>query len=132
MEDDLSVKKKNTLGLIPGEERFVSFDKDRRFNIPQSVDQFQSTLDRNAALSTFIDPKIPDLYPRQQYISRLKDAKSRLEKERGDKIKQAAKLIEDEYFYKINPIDHAIKKLECIIFLKEKCDMVILENGKVK
>jgi hypothetical protein len=112
MQDDLKKKEvfKNILGLIPGEK------------LPYSDD-----------LTYFnIDPLLPDFKPRHKYIDKLNQAKLRLEQKRDEDIKAAIKLIEDQYSVLIIPIDYGIKKLEAIIFLKEKCDMVILEDGKVK
>jgi hypothetical protein len=133
MEDDLKKKEldKNILGLIPGERLISSSEKDRFFNQPQNIDQFNEAFVSQKYYFE-IDPCIPDFKPRHKYIAKLKQAKQRLEQKKDEEVKQAIKIIEDKHSVLIMPIDHAISKLEAIIFLKDKCDMVIVEGGKAK
>lgn len=102
---------RNILGLLPGEKINYKPDYVTEFNI---------------------DPLLPDFKPRHKYIDKLKQTKQRLEQKRDEEIKTAIKKINNEHDVLIVRIDHGIRKLESIIFLKERCDMVILEDGKVK
>jgi hypothetical protein len=133
MDNDIKKEpKKNIFGLIAGEERLIAKESKKQFNIPQLIDEFKKEFENGDIKYIEIDPCLPDFKPRLNYINKLKFVKQCLRQERDKKIKEAISSIKFEYEEKLKSIEHAIKKLEAIIFLKDKCKMVILENGIVK
>jgi hypothetical protein len=127
MEDN-----KTILGTISGERIIYENENQKSFSTQQTQEQFQKGFKNENIRFFTIDSYLPDHRPREKYADKLKYLKQLLEKKRDDELKRQIQLIRDEYDIKLKPIEHGIKKLEAIIYLKDKCKMVILEDGKVK
>jgi len=127
MEDN-----KTILGTISGERIIYENENQKSFSTQQTQEQFQKSFKNENIRYFLIDSYLPDYRPREKYVDKLKYLKQLLEKKRDDELKIQIKLIQDEYNIKLQPIEHGIKKLESILYLKDKCQMVILEDGKVK
>jgi hypothetical protein len=125
-------EKKTILGTISGERIIYENENQKSFSVQQTQEQFQKSFKKEDIRYFLIDSYLPDYRPREKYADKLKYLKQLLEKKRDDELKRQIQLIRDEYQIKLQPIEHGIKKLEAIFYLKDKCQMVILEDEKVK
>jgi hypothetical protein len=105
------------------ERRFIKLKKrHKKFNCKQSLEEFNLAFKKGRRW--LIGPDLPIHEPRKKYKQTLERLLSYLNLNKEEKIKEAIQRIECQFSPQISFYEHNIKKLDCLIYLEEKCDMI--------